>query len=554
MRLDKDWKKLVVIVLFITLVNLFFINKAIHIDDIAFIKLARHINEDLFDPYSFHIDYGRYSGVATFIITDPPLVPYYYSFFIKYFGEPETILHAAFLLFTLMAAISMYYVAKRFTKKPLTAAFLMVVTPVFFLMSHNLMVDIPTLGFFLAALITYIYGVDKDKYAMIFIASVLMSLGILTKYTNLVLIPLLGFYSVLKRKYRSMFFLIIPLAVVLLWNYYTFKLYGTSHIGFVSSYVYTTLMGMVFPFFVRFLNVIANLGGAVLFPLFLVYPFISKRKNKIAYFISMLVALLMSIGLYFYSGGFVSGRYSLLQLVLFFIFVSSGLFIFYLFLDYPKRDVCLFLKSFFRKKKLKFDSDNVFLFVWFIGIVAFNVLLISYASRYIMLLIPAFIIFYVKILSGKFQKVSRELFTYCIAFTFLLSLLMAISDYQLANSYRNFADTNVFPDNVGIWYNGAHGFQYYMEKQGYKMLTKEGNELKKGDRIYKSTLQVPRPISAELSERVEVVDKIYLKNSFPVRVFNINAHAGFYSYGAGFLPFSISTADFDTIEVYGVLE
>ena len=553
MRLDKDWKKLAVIVLFITLVNLFFINKAIHIDDIAFIKLARHINEDLFDPYSFHIDYGTRSGIAT-IITDPPLVPYYYSIFIKYFGESETILHAAFLFFTLMAAISMYYVAKRFTKKPLSATFLMIVTPIFFLMSHNLMVDIPTLGFFLAALITYIYGVDKDNYAMIFIASILIIFGIFTKYTNLVLIPLLGFYSILKRKYKSMLFLIIPLAVVLLWNYYTITLYGSSHIGFVTSYVYTALMGMVFPFFVRFLNVITNLGGAVLFPLFLVYPFISKRKNKIAYFISILAALLMSVGLYFYSGGFVSGRYGLLQLVLFFIFVSSGLFIFYLFLDYSKKDVCLFLKSFFRKNKLKFDSDNVFLFVWFIGIAAFNVLLISYASRYIMLLIPVFIILYVKILSEKFQKVSRELFTYCIAFTFLLSLLMAISDYQLAGSYRNFANTNVFPDNIKIWYNGAHGFQYYMEKKGYKMMPKEGSELKQGDLIFKSTLQVPRPIPADLNERIKLIDKIQFENNFPIRIFNINAHAGFYSYGAGFLPFSISTADFDTIEVYEVLE
>lgn len=554
MKLSKDVKEIGILILFILVFNLFFINKAFHIDDISFLYIAKHMVNDPFHPYSFDYDIGSWS--SAFYITDPPLIPFYYSFFIKFFNESEIVLHLSFLLFTLLALVGMYYVAKRFTSKAFIATFLLIVMPVFFLMSHNVMVDIPTLGFFLAAVALYVHGVDRDSYAMLFLASIFVSLGLLTKYTSLVLIPLLGFYSILKRKYSSMLFLLIPLGVIFLWVYYTTVLYGTSHLGFVSSYVYKNIGEWVVPFFVRAINVITNLGGAIILPIFLFYPFVLKRKSKIAYLASILLALFMAIGLYFLSSTFVSGRYSLLQLTLFFIFVSAGLFSFYLLLDYFKKYIFIFFVNIFKRKNMDKDSaDKVFLFAWFIGIVLFNVLLISYASRYILLLVPAFIIFYVNILSQEFKNINlNKIFFSIICTTFILSLLMAINDYQLANSYRKFATSLNFPEDKKIWYNGHHGFKYYMDKQGYEILKMDSNGPKKGDIIIKSVLQNPKKFSPDLQKRMKLENKIYFYNKFPIRVFSIDAHAGFYSYGAGFLPFSISTSPLDVIEIYEVIE
>ena len=553
MKSDKEWKKLIYLILLAVFFNLFFINKAFHIDDFHFIAMARHMVNDPIHPYSFAFEQLSSSNATS--ITDPPLIPFYYSFFIKYFKESEPVLHASFLLFTVMAIVSIYYVAKRFTKKPLIASILLISTPIFFLMSHNLMVDVPTLAFFLAAIATYVHGVDKDSYAMIFVASFLISLGILIKYSNLVLIPLLAFYSLLNKKYKSILFLIFPVTITLLWSYYTIRLYGSSHLGFVLSYVYSNLTPLAFSFFVRFVNIITNIGGAILVPIFLIYPFILKRENKIAYSISILIALLMTIGLYIFSAKFISGRYTLLQLVLFVIFVTGGLSTLYLFFNYIKKDFIIFFKSFFGKNKINNKIvDNIFLFGWFIGTVLFNVMLISYASRYIILLLPVFIIFYIKILEEQFKNINlSKFFALCIIFTFTLSFLMAINDYQLADSYKVFAENNNLPKTTKIWYNGFHGFQYYMDGQGYEILKRNSNEPKKGDIIVKSVLQAPRQISPELSKRIKLINKIEFNNNFPIRVFNIDAHAGFYSYGAGFLPFSISRAKLDTIEVYEVV-
>ena len=263
----------------------------------------------------------------------------------------------------------------------------------------------------------------------------------------------------------------------------------------------------------------------------------------------------MSVGLYFASNNFISGRYSLLQLVFFFVFVSGGLFIFYLFFKNVKNDFIVFFKSFLNKKNLnKNTKDNIFLLLWLVGIILFNVLLISYASRYIILLVPVFIIFYIRILNNEFMNINLKRFlTICVISTFFLSTLMAIADYQLAKSYKSFAENYNPPENTKIWYSGHLGFQYYMDNKGYEILAKKDDRPKKRDIIIKSVLQVPSKFSSDLENRIKLIDKFEFENHFPVKVFNIDAHAGFYSYGAGFLPFSLSLAPLDTIEIYEVI-
>lgn len=584
MKLNKRLKELLILILVLIVINLFFINKAVHIDDEAFISIARHMVNDPLHPYSFeyqtatsktHFQTKDPVGSGGFYITDPPLIPLYYSFFIKFFSETEIILHLSNILLTLLAVVSMYHLSNRFTNYPFIATSFLIASPVFIIMSQGLMIDVQTLAFFICSIFLYIHGVDNKDYKITFISSIFITFAIFTKYTCLVLFPLLALYSILKRRYSFISPLLIPLIITFSWVYYTTAIYGASHLSFVTSYfyknmgsVFQNIILLLFPYLLKSLNSIINIGAVIIFPFFLSYPFIKNKKHKIPFLFIILTSVIFSICLYIASSEFISGKYSYLQLLLFFVFLTSGIFALYLILNYLKKDFLSSLNMFkyliigkIKKREAlkKLDQktiDNIFLSAWFFGILAFNILIVSFAARHIILLVPVFIIFYINILESykknlkiDIKKISRIIFISTLS----ISTLMAINDYQLAGSYKTYADSLNYSQVDSIWYSGNHGFKYYLEKKGYKFLEQNSNSPKKGDIILCSVLQVPSKISPELEIRLKLIDEVKFKNGYPLRIFNIESHAGFYSYGAGFLPFSISMSDLDTIRIYKVI-
>lgn len=556
LKQNKNLYNLLIICFFVLLLTLPFMNKAVHIDDIAFLYIAKQIIKDPLHPYSFNLEWSSETGLAIHI-TDPPLMPYYIAIILLLFGEIEWVLHLSFIIFPLIAGISMYYLSKKFTTKPLYPTLFLITSIVFVVMSHNFMVDVPFLAFFLLSIVLYIYGVDLNKNYLMIIGVLFCGLAYLVKYSGIIVIPVLAVYALSKKKLKPISYLIIPIIIIGLWNLYTFKIYGIPHniqiLGWLlesqSSFTPQSII-------IRLITNFTYIGGATLFPLILLYPFIIDNKNKIAYALIAIIASILSVILYFVSESF-TFRYTVLQLILFAFFLSMGLFFLFVIVRY----YCHFFLKLFKFKNIFNEqyTNNIFLFSWFLIVFLFNSTFAGGAARYVTAVLPPMLISYFKIIDKHkfFNTKSLKNFIFIsVILTSMLGAVVAYADYEFANTYRDFSEivSQYKNDDNKIWFAGHLGFQYYMEDKGYTVLGLDDNSPKKGDIVIKAQLPSPRKFSPELKERLMLLYTKSYKGKLPLKLQNSKAHAGFYTYGGGFLPYSFSHSNLEDFDIYVVVK
>ena len=547
MSFKKDIRHILIISIFIFILSLPFINKAFHIDDTAYIYVARQIIKDPLHPYSFNFDWSSQSGLATHI-TNPPLVSYYIALIILFFGERESIIHLFFVLFPIIAGISMFYISKKFTNKPLVSALLLIGSVSFVAMMHDVMLDIPFLAFFLLSIVMFVYGVDLNNRYLLALGSIFGGFAYLTKYSGIIIIPILTAYAMLKKNSKSLIYLIIPILLIVFWNLYTFVVYGAPHNSEILSWLLKSQNSFgAESLLIRLLTNVVYIGGATIFPLALLYPFLIDNKNKLILAATTVAGAILSVMLFFISKNFIF-RYTIPQLTLFVFLFSTGLFFLFVIARY-------YLKIIICNGQ---NANNIFLFLWFIIVLFFISTLAGGAVRYITILIPPIIIIYFNVIDDckllNFKKLKNFIF-FALASTSILSIAVAYADYEFADVYRNFSEiaSQYKTSDNQLWFSGHSGFQYYMQKKGYKILGLNDNSPKKGDIVIKAQIPSPRKFSPLLKERLMLLDtKSYIGN-LPLRVHNPKARAGFYTYGGGFLPYSISHASLEEFDIYKVV-
>lgn len=554
----KDLYNVLLISFLVLLLTLPFINKPFHIDDNVFIYQARHLIKEPLDPYSFDLSPVR-QGMT--FISDPPLISYYIAVIIYLFGESEWILHLSYVLFSLLIGILTYFISKKFVRKSLYPALFLVASTAFIISSHSVMLDIPFLAFFLLSVAFFIHGIDSNKSHLIFFGALFCGLAYLIKYIGLIIIPILALYALYKKKFKPLLYLIIPIITIVLWNYYTFKIYGAIHNIEILGWLFHSQT----PFSPNsiILKLITNstyLGGATLFPLMLIYPFIIKTKNRLVYFLIIMLAIITSIVLYFISSTF-AYRYTIPQLLLFAFFLSTGLFFLFVIIRYYSH----IIQKLFKIKNIKniFNDNNyinnLFLVSWFLITFLFITVVAGGAVRYITLIMPPMMIMYFKIFED-YRIINaiylRHFIFLGLLLTSALSISVAYADYVFADAYRDFSKTaSVYKSNDNrIWFSGQLGFKYYMEKKGYTELSSKDNSPNKGDVIIKAQIPTPRGFSPLLIERMILIDAQSYKSIWPIRVQNPESRAGFYTYGGGFLPYSISKNSLENFEIYMVVK
>src|SRR3989339_23459 len=174
-----------IVAAFTCMILLPFINKPFNVDDPFYLKMAQHIRTDPLHPYSFKINWSGetrdawQSGEANF----PPLIPYYIAFVTALFGTQEWVLHVSFLIFPVMAAVSFYFIARKYCRDALLPALLFAAAPAFYVSATSIMLDVPLTAFIVCAIALFIYGVDRDKPLLIAGASLFAGGALLVKYT-----------------------------------------------------------------------------------------------------------------------------------------------------------------------------------------------------------------------------------------------------------------------------------------------------------------------------------------------------------------------------------
>src|SRR6185369_2171832 len=226
---------LCVVVLFIP-----FVDKAYHIDDPVYIWVARQILCNPLDFFGFTASWYLEIQPGAEISVSPPLFSYYLALAGSIFSWTEIPLHAAAIVPAIAVALGTYRLAGCLKSNPFISALLAVCTPLFLLCGNSVMVDMAMTAFYVWSIYFWITGLEAGEGGycrLIYTALFIVAAG-LTKYFAISLIPLLAVYPLWRRLplRRWLPFLLGPIVVFLLYQYWTKRLYGFGHITHASDY------------------------------------------------------------------------------------------------------------------------------------------------------------------------------------------------------------------------------------------------------------------------------------------------------------------------------
>lgn len=536
-----------IICLFVLAVTLPFLNQSYQLDDEEFIRFARVKLEHPLQPFIEDHDYvGLHFDV--FRTTHPPLLSTLIAATIRISGgEEEAPLHAAYLIFPLTGALAMYWLGRRFTDNPLAASLLLAATPGFVVASHSLMGDLPGLALSLAAVTSYIYGIDLNRGRLLILSAILLVLALMTAYQSLVLLPLLAIYAALN--HRISWRALAPLAVMAV-SFVIYCAWFRWMSGELPAFSYGHLgldfQGGISGIFSKSRALLAFIGGAAIFPL-AVYPALLRKWRNVELMIPV-VFLLLALSV---ATPLIYGLLTLSQALLLAPLLTAGIIVIARSVEaivagWPQSGVS---RSAVWNARRGVRADDLFLALWLLGVCAYGVFWLPYVSvRYILPLFPPLVLLFIRgageLFSGTGYR--RSVFLPAsIVLTLAVALPIAYGNYRAAGAQKGMAQqfSSEYPgheesadDAPRIWFVGEFGFRYYMEKEGFRHFG-TGADSRPGDIIIREDGPGYYPALDRDSEGLEVVT---LATSYPLRL-NVYGEAGFNNHRAGPIPWTPSS-------------
>lgn len=211
-----------------------FLNQAIQGDDVYYLYGAEHAQIEPAHPthvrYVFQGDLVDMEGHS-----HPPLNAWILGLLLAIVGDIREIpFHAAYILFSLMAAAAMWALARRFSPHPLWAALLFVATPAFVINGTSLESDLPFLAFWMAAIALF----ASRRYAL---AAAAMALASMAAYQAIFLTPILAVYAWLfdRRSRAAWAAVLAPPAAMAAWQLYEFLSIGEMPMAVLAGHFHT---------------------------------------------------------------------------------------------------------------------------------------------------------------------------------------------------------------------------------------------------------------------------------------------------------------------------
>jgi hypothetical protein len=132
-----------------------FLNKAFHWDDPLYVWTAEWIRSHPADFYGFGTNL-LISNIPMWVANwNPPLMSYYLAGVGSVLGWNEIALHIGGLVIAFAAVTGIYSLAKIWCQRPLLAAVIAMITPVFLVSGTTLMCDVLMLAFWVWAVVLW---------------------------------------------------------------------------------------------------------------------------------------------------------------------------------------------------------------------------------------------------------------------------------------------------------------------------------------------------------------------------------------------------------------
>ncbi len=504
-------------------VTLPFLGKAFHIDDVFFHHVTLNILADPLDPYAGEIDWWHQSMPLFRGDSNPPGLNYYLAPFAAGRANPEFALHVAMAPFVLLFAAALLVLGRRFTSNPLfVTAFAMTSAGV--VVSGNVMRDVPAAALGTAAVAAVVLGSDRGRARLVLLGSFLAGLSILTKYSGLVLLPVIYAYPLLKRRPRYALFALVPLALFAAWCLHGQLVYGEPHLvaqlgrGFNKP-------GHGWADNAFGLPVVA---GSLLYllPALLLQGALRRDFVLLAGTVAATAALMWATANYMVAGQgaqllFWAGSGAAL------VFVCAA-------------DGLRGAQPLLRDPSDTRATDSLFLAAWLLLPLVFSTWSVPFqAVRHLLPALAPLVLLAFRYLAppdAKLGSATRGVLVVLLAAQAGVAWAVARVDADYADSYRDFAATardHLPPDRADatIWFVGHWGWLYYAEQAGFQQLHLRGPQPEPGDLLiepaYVDKGQVLSRLP-KLTARLRKLDQVVYSEPIPIRTLHPNG-AHFYA-------------------------
>jgi hypothetical protein len=206
--------------------------KPVLIDDTAYLRYGRHVARHPLDPYGFTILWYTRPEPAMDVLC-PPVLPYWLALGIRLFGEMPALLKLWLFPFAWLLAWSLRELLRRFARGTESAALPLIVLSPAVLPMVNLMLDVPAVALGLAALVLFVRAADRPSGRLAAAAGLVAALAMQTKYTMLLVPPVLLWYGLTHGRAR-LAALAVGVSVLAFagWELLLVGRYGRSHFLF----------------------------------------------------------------------------------------------------------------------------------------------------------------------------------------------------------------------------------------------------------------------------------------------------------------------------------
>lgn len=532
-----------------------FLGKPFNIDDPLFLSCAEHIRDAPGDPLSAEVNWsGRTQRLFDFF-SNPPGMCYYLALVLKLLGASEAAVHVGCLPFSVIAAFSIYWLAARFTQNPLAVSLSLLLCPLYWVMATTVMPDVALLAFFTGSLALYVHGFDRSSWPLLILSGIAASCALMLRYSGLAVPAVMAlYYCIYWRKGKALYFLplLIPAAVFTWWCVWTSGRYGESH--FIAQLGFQEYLGIpdLHQGVGRLSAHLCYIGGATVFPVFFFLP--SFRDKFTARFVLPLTALLSAVlWLVFVQP---KAKYTAVNAALGGLFLWAAVFFF-----------AAALVPVLGKMRAKAPPrDDVFLLLWALGIIVMQNSGVHAAAKYMLpAAVPvAFVLFRSMSVLSWPENLRRAAIALLVTSTAAAGLLVSLVDYESAGALREaayYCRASANDQAAGRYFCGHWGFQFYLEREGFKPYEEGSIDLKKGDYLAVVSLAWPQSVPEALMSRLKVVGRRAFTPLLPLRTMHNRQgeQADFYScfnhpllYGV--LPYSYAKAPLCAVVLYVVVE
>ena len=512
--------RLLLVLAAVLLIRLPFLNQAIQGDDVYYLAGAEHAQ---IDPW--HPGHARYPFLGDVVDMrghpHPPLNAWFLAGLLALLGDVREVpFHAAYLLFSGVAAAAMWSLARRFSTAPLEATLLFLATPAFVVNGASLEADLPFLAFWMAAVALLVKAADARSARWLAAAALAMALAALAAYQAVLLAPVLAVYLWLRaRDWRTGWIaLTTPVLTLLAWQFFerlsTGALPASVLAGYFQAYGFQALG--------RKLASAAALtvhAGWIVFPLLAAVAFWNPRRAGRWPALGALAAAFL-------------GRLLDAHPLFWASFGVGAL-------------VILACLPAVRKRT---EADARFLAAWVLIFFA-GALIVFFAgsARYLLPLAAP-----VALLVSRALPRRRWLAAGAAA-QLLLSLALAWVNYQHWDGYRQFARSLERETATRrVWINGEWGLRYYFEGEGGLPLMR-GQAVEPGDVVVTSRLALPLSFTTGGGVLVPLAEQ-EISSWLPFRLAGLGARSAYSSASFGLRPFDLSAGPIDVVRAETVLE